>query len=262
MNPTTKVGTTTRQGNSDAQTAAYANQLVWRVSLVLFCGMALVLLVLWNRSVTLAVLGGTGSLWLLTTGFIHYFFRDPTPDVPQAPDVIVSPAHGLVDVVDQTSNLEFMGGPCRRVSIFLSVFDVHVQYAPVAGRVVLSRHQPGRFLNALSAHSAEHNENHLVGIQFCDASDGRLAVRQIAGCIARRIRTWVLEGDSVRRGSRLGLIQFGSRCDLYLPLSVQITIQPGNRVVGGETVVAMHSKANLSDGRTLPPRTEARLMPR
>lgn len=92
MNTTAKVDRAIRQGNNDFEVANFANHVGWRVSLVLLCGMVLVLLVLWNRSVTLAVLGGTGSLWFLATGFIQYLFRDPTPDVPQAPDVIVSPA--------------------------------------------------------------------------------------------------------------------------------------------------------------------------
>jgi phosphatidylserine decarboxylase len=184
------------------------------------------------------VLGGTGSLWFFFTGFIHYFFRDPAPDVPQTPNIFVSPAHGLVDVVDETSNMDFMGGRCRRISIFLSVFDVHVQYAPAAGKVALSRHQPGRFLGAFGTDSARHNENQIVGLQLSEAPNERVAVKQIAGFLARRIRTWVMEGEVVSRGGRLGLIQFGSRCELYLPLSVQPKVQPGDRVVGGETVVA------------------------
>jgi phosphatidylserine decarboxylase len=198
--------------------------------------MLVALLILWDRSITLAVVGAGGTLWCLSVGFIFYFFRDPTPTASGVADVIVAPAHGTVDLVDETS-LDFMGGPCKRISIFLSVLDVHVQYAPVAGKVVLSHHQQGRFLSALRADSSDCNENHLTGIEFSEGAEGRLAVRQIAGCIARRIRTWKGEGDIVRQGGRMGLIHFGSRCDLYLPRSFQILIKPGGRVVGGQTIV-------------------------
>ncbi len=246
MNTTAKVDPKADRGDSSSPVVAFANQIVWRISVTLLCGMGVVLLLFWNRSVSLAVIGGTASLWFLFTGFIHCFFRDPAPDIPQTPGIFVSPAHGLVDVVDETSNLDFMNGPCRRISIFLSVFDVHVQYAPAEGKVVLSRHQPGRFLSALGSDSARHNENQVIGLQLSEAPEERVAVKQIAGFIARRIRTWATEGEVVRRGSRLGLIQFGSRCDLFLPLSAQLKVQPGDRVVGGETVVATRLKAELS----------------
>ena len=245
MKTTAKVDPKADYGDSSSPVAACANHLVCLVSVTLLCGMGVVLLLFWNRPVSLAVIGATASLWFLFTGFIHYFFRDPAPDVPQTPGIFVSPAHGLVDVVDETSNLDFMNGPCRRISIFLSVLDVHVQYAPAAGKVVLSRHQPGRFLSAVGTDSARHNENQVIGLQLCEAPDERVAVKQIAGFIARRIRTWATEGEVVSRGSRLGLIQFGSRCEIYLPLSAQLKVQPGDRVVGGETVVATRLEAEL-----------------
>jgi phosphatidylserine decarboxylase len=249
MNTTASTDPPPNQGNNSPRAMAFANHLVWRVSVTLLCGMGVLLLLFWNRSVSLAVIGGTAALWFLFTGFVHYFFRDPAPDVPQAPNLLVSPAHGLVDVVDETSDLEFMGGPCQRISIFLSVFDVHVQYAPAAGKVVWSRHQPGRFLSAVGTDSANHNENQIIGLQLSEAPDERVAVKQIAGFIARRIRTWVMEGEAVSRGGRLGLIQFGSRCELYLPLSAQLMVQPGDRVVGGETVVATRPLAS-AEGKT------------
>lgn len=230
-----------------AQVTACANRVVARLSFLICAGMLIALLVLWDRAATLAVVGGGGTLWCLSVGFIFYFFRDPTPRVPEVPDVIVAPAHGTVDLVDETS-LDFMGGPCKRISIFLSVLDVHVQYAPVDGKVVLSRHQQGRFLSALRADSSLHNENHLTGIRFSEGVEGRLALRQIAGCIARRIRTWKGEGDLVRRGARIGLIHFGSRCDLYLPRSSQITAKPGDKVVGGQTIVAKALVCAEADG--------------
>ena len=195
-------------------------------------------LALWLKSsfavVGLAVAGG----WIVFSVFTLYFFRDPTPRVPTAPEGVVAPAHGLVDCVDEAVEPEFMEGVCRRGSIFLSVFDVHVQNAPVAGRIAFLKHQTGKFLSALKTESAGCNENTLIGIESGERPGERVAVRQIAGLIARRIVTWVNVGDAVTRGQRLGLIQYGSRCDLYLPLSAQVTLQPGDKVVGGETVVA------------------------
>ena len=195
-------------------------------------------LALWLKAsfgaVALAVAGG----WVLFSVFTLYFFRDPEPRTPASLEAIVAPGHGLVDCVDEAVEPEFMEGVCRRISIFLSVFDVHVQNAPVAGKVAFLRHQAGQFLSALKTESAGCNENVLIGIESGERSGERIAVRQIAGLIARRIVTWANVGDTVSRGQRLGLIQYGSRCDLYLPLSAQITVGPGDRVVGGETVVA------------------------
>ena len=196
------------------------------------------ILALWLKSsfavVALAVAGG----WILFSVFTLHFFRDPTPRVPTAPEAVVAPAHGLVDCVEETTEPEFLGSACRRVSIFLSVFDVHVQNAPVGGKITFLKYQPGQFLSALKTESARCNENALIGIESSERPGERIAVRQIAGLLARRVLSWVSVGDSVARGQRLGLIQFGSRCDLYLPLSAQVTVKPGDKVVGGETVVA------------------------
>ena len=158
-------------------------------------------------SVALTVTGA----WILFSAVTFYFFRDPEPRVPTDPEAVVAPAHGLVDCVDETTEPEFMGGPCRRISIFLSVFDVHVQNAPVAGKIAFAKHRPGQFLSALKTESAQFNESVLIGIESLEQPGERMAVRQIAGVIARRIVTWVGVGDTVARGQRLGLIQFGSR---------------------------------------------------
>jgi len=207
--------------------------LVW---LLLFLAGALV--TWWLKSSFAVVVLAAAGLWILFSVFTLFFFRDPDPRVPTAPEAVVAPAHGLVDCVEETTELEFLGSACRRVSIFLSVFDVHVQNAPVAGKIALLKYQPGRFLSALKTESAEFNENILIGIESSEQPGERIAVRQIAGALARRVIAWVNAGDHVARGQRLGLIQYGSRCDLYLPLSAQTTVQPGDIVVGGETVVA------------------------
>lgn len=192
--------------------------------------------VAWPKSFGLGAL--VAFLGFLFGVFVLWFFRDPDPRVPSEDGVVVSPAHGKVDVIDELEEPEVMGGRCRRISIFLSVFDVHVQNAPVAGTVNHLRHTPGKFLNALNTDSASHNENVLVGFQLPEPAGGRVGIRLIAGLIARRIIPWVRTGESVPRGERISLIQFGSRVDVYLPLTAKVEVGLGQRVRGGETVVA------------------------
>jgi len=176
---------------------------------------------------------------LLFAGFNAYFFRDPDAQVPKGAGLVVSPAHGTVDVVDEVDEPLVMKGRCRRVSIFLSVVDVHVQQAPVAGKVTRVTHTPGLFLNALDTESADKNENVLLGFDASEPGRGPVAVRLLAGLIARRILPWVAVGDKVAKGERISLIQFGSRVDLYLPMEAQVQATLGQKVVGGETVLAI-----------------------
>ena len=178
------------------------------------------------------------SLCALFAGFTLYFFRDPDPLVPTGKDLVVSPGHGKVDVIDTALEPDFIGGECRRVSIFLSVFDVHVQNAPVTGRVALFKHTPGQYLNAMKTDSAKFKENVLIGIEAGEPAGGKIGVRLIAGLIARRIVPWVAQNDDIQRGDRISLIQFGSRVDLYLPLRAKIRVKLGDKVKGGETVIA------------------------
>jgi len=178
------------------------------------------------------------GLWLIFVFFTIYFFRDPDPLTPTGANLVIAPGHGKVDVVDMTTEDDFMGGECRRVSIFLSVFDIHVQNAPLTGRVALFKHTPGQYLNAMRTDCAQFNENVLIGIDAVEPRGEKIAVRLIAGLIARRIVPWVSENDVVQRGERISLIQFGSRVDVYLPKRVKIKVQPGDKVIGGETVIA------------------------
>ncbi|MBI4325557.1 MAG: phosphatidylserine decarboxylase family protein [Chloroflexi bacterium] len=187
--------------------------------------------------ITAAAVSLTG-LWILFALFVFAFFRDPKAAVPAGPEVIVSPAHGTVDVIDETAEPEFMGGACRRMSIFLSILDVHVQHTPVAGKIAFLKHSPGQFLNAMRTDCSLHNENVLVGFASSEQAGEKLAVRLIAGLLARRIVPWITLGETVNRGERISLIQFGSRVELCLPLSAQIQVRLGDRVKGGETVVA------------------------
>jgi phosphatidylserine decarboxylase len=185
-----------------------------------------------------AISAGLVTLWVLFVLFTLYFFRDPDALAPGIPNAIVSPGHGKVDLIDETTEPEFMGGPCKRVSIFLSVIDVHVQKAPVTGKLVYHKYKEGEFLSATRTDCSEHNENVLLGIVPADYSNQKIGLRLIAGLIARRINVWATAGEVVNRSERISLIQFGSRCDLYLPLTAKIHVKLGDRVKGGESIVA------------------------
>jgi phosphatidylserine decarboxylase len=177
-------------------------------------------------------------LWLIFALFTTYFFRDPDPRVPEGRGVVVSPAHGKIDIIDQVTEPLFMGGPCQRISIFLSVVDIHVQNAPISGNLSFYKYTTGQFLNALKSESAAHNENALLGIESSERSGVKIGVRLIAGLIARRIVPFTKPGEMMQRGERISLIQFGSRTDLYLPLTAKIKVKIGDRAVGGETIMA------------------------
>jgi phosphatidylserine decarboxylase len=178
------------------------------------------------------------GLWVLFVAFTFYFFRDPDPMTPSGKNLVISPGHGKVDTIDTTTENEFMGGACQRISIFLSVFNVHVQNAPVTGRVAYFRHKDGQYLNAMRADCADFNENVLIGIESIEPAGAKVGVRLISGLIARRIVPWISQNDPVLRGERISLIQFGSRVNVYLPLNAKIKTQLGDRVVGGQSILA------------------------
>ena len=178
------------------------------------------------------------AVWVLFTAFTFYFFRDPNPMVPAGPDLVIAPGHGKVDVIDTTTETEFMGGECQRISIFLSVIDIHVQYAPVTGRIAFFKHTPGQYLSAMKTDSAQFNENVLIGLDAAEPRGEKVGVRLIAGLIARRIVPWINQDDTVQRGERISLIQFGSRVEVYLACRATIKVKLGDKVVGGETIIA------------------------
>lgn len=176
--------------------------------------------------------------------FLVWFFRDPSRKVPSGPGLIVSPADGKVEDAEW---IETTGGSRVRVSIFLNVFDVHVNRVPISGTVTLAEYREGQFLNALNAESAVHNEQTLITI---DAGDYSVSFKQIAGLLARRILCNVREGDQVVRGERMGLIKFGSRVDVLLPAGVELRVRAGDHVKGGSSVLAyMPETAGSSSGK-------------
>jgi phosphatidylserine decarboxylase len=178
------------------------------------------------------------AVWVLFAAFTFYFFRDPDPMVPTGPDLVIAPGHGKVDVIDTATETEFMSGECQRISIFLSVIDVHVQCAPVTGRIAFFKHTPGQYLSAMKTDSAKFNENVLIGLDAAEPRGEKVGVRLIAGLIARRIVPWINQNDIVQRGERISLIQFGSRVEVYLPRRAKIKVNLGDKVIGGETVIA------------------------
>ncbi|MCI0340830.1 MAG: phosphatidylserine decarboxylase [Planctomycetales bacterium] len=179
---------------------------------------------------------GLGALGLVALGFVLSFFRDPERMPPPEPG-LVSPADGTVTEVAEVDEPTFVSGRAWKVGIFLSVFNCHVNRAPAAGVVRLVRHTPGRYLDARDPASSRENESNAVGIE---SPEGRLLVRQVSGAIARRIVCSVGPGRAVARGERIGMIKFGSRTELFVPLAAGYApaVRPGDRVKGGLTILA------------------------
>jgi len=197
--------------------------------IAIFAVVSLVLHALW------APLGWIGAL---LTVWCAYFFRDPVRVTPQRPGLVVSPADGYVCSVGRfvpPPELGLGDEPMQRVSVFMSVFDCHVNRAPVSGRVTRVAYKPGLFVNADLDKASEDNERN--GFVF-DTPEGRFGAVQIAGLIARRILSFSKEGDTVTVGDRIGLIRFGSRVDVYMPEGASPLVAFGTRCVAGETVLA------------------------
>jgi phosphatidylserine decarboxylase len=167
--------------------------------------------------------------------FAFYFFRDPERQPPGDETLAVSPADGMVVEVKETAENQFLNQSVRRVTIFLSIFDVHVNRAPIAGRITHSEPMTGRFLDARDPDSSQSNARRTWTIKGQGVT---IVVRQIAGAIARRICAWKKVGDTVERGERFGMIRFGSRTEVDLPLQSEILVKAGERVRGGETPIA------------------------
>ncbi len=186
----------------------------------------------------------TGSGWLFwpmmaLTLWSIYFFRDPPRGVPQEDGLLLAPADGLVQMIGDAvppAELGLGDGALRRVSIFLSVFDVHINRTPCAGTVDVVAYRPGKFVNAATDKASEENERMAIALR---RNDGRvIGFVQIAGWVARRIVCYVKPGQELRAGERFGHIRFGSRTDLYLPPGARLLVAAGQRMIGGETVIA------------------------
>jgi phosphatidylserine decarboxylase len=170
---------------------------------------------------------------VLLAAFFLWFFRDPERAIPTGTGLIVSPGDGLVT---ETASITTPDGPRQRISIFLSVFDVHVNRSPIAGVLTSVRYQKGQYLNALNPASADRNEQNIATVRGEDGVE--ITFKQIAGLLARRIVFKLREGDKVERGQRVGLIKFGSRVNVLLPPEAELRVRVGQRVKGGESVLA------------------------
>ena len=177
-----------------------------------------------------------GLVWaivpVLLAAFFLWFFRDPQREIPTGDGLIVSPGDGLVT---ETVTLATQEGPRQRISVFLSVFDVHVNRSPISGVLTSVRYQKGLYLNAMNPASADRNEQNIVTVRG-EGIEGTF--KQIAGLLARRIVFNLREGDTVKRGQRVGLIKFGSRVDVLLPAEAVLHVKKGERVRGGASVLA------------------------
>ncbi|MEJ2033015.1 MAG: phosphatidylserine decarboxylase family protein [Deltaproteobacteria bacterium] len=193
-------------------------------------------------TLVLAILGYHRSalIALAFTIFILYFFRDPERVSPDEEDVVVSPADGKVILIERVFDDRFVKEHVYKISIFMNVFNVHVNRFPFPGTVTHVRYSPGSFLSANTERAALENEH--CALTIATPGSQKLAVVQMAGLIARRIVCWATKGDFLARGQRFGLIRFGSRVDLYLPLQVQLEVRVGQKVKAGETVLGYLSQ--------------------
>jgi len=173
--------------------------------------------------------------WLPIAVWVVAFFRDPARPGPRGDRLVIAPADGLVVSVREIHEPDFIGGTARRISIFMNVFDVHVNRYPVDGAVAFRRYVPGRFVNAAGEKASLENEQCSIGLE---TPRGRVLVRQIAGLVARRIVTDHQPGHAARQGERMGLIRFGSRVDVFLPAGAVPTVREGARTRAGQTVIA------------------------
>lgn len=190
-----------------------------------------------------------GWVGAILTAWCAYFFRDPKRTVPEGEGLVVSPADGRVSMIAAVvppAELGLSDEPLTRISIFMNVFDCHVNRAPVTGRIDHIAYRPGLFLNAELDKASDDNERNGLVI---DTGHGRYGVVQIAGLIARRIVGWVRPGQSIGQGERFGLIRFGSRVDVYLPEGVVPLVGVGQRAVAGETVIAAPEGAAVAPRR-------------
>lgn len=201
-------------------------------------------------AVVTIILGLTPLYWLallpaILAAYVLYFFRDPNRKTPNIPHSICAPADGKVVSVLEVPCPEMPEGRALRIAIFLNIFNVHVQRSPMAGVVRSVVHRSGKMINALNEKCSEENEAVTV---WLDTAHGPIGVRQITGAIARRIICAVEPGDELQRGERYGIIQFGSRVEVFLPLDATVKVQPGQKVTGGLNCMAVLSEDMVKRG--------------
>ncbi len=175
-------------------------------------------------------------VWLIAIAFTLYFFRDPERIPPEDPSIVVAPADGKVVAIDNLIEGEILNRRMIRISIFLSVFDVHVNRAPIAGKVMYSEARKGRYYDARDVRSATDN---VARMWVIEGEEHTVGVRQVTGAIARRIVPWSVVGDSLEKGEKFGMIRFGSRTELWVPEECRVTVKVGQSVRGGTSPLAV-----------------------
>jgi phosphatidylserine decarboxylase len=212
---------------------------VHREGLPIIAGFLLATVLLWFLWAPLGLLGGVLSAWCI------WFFRDPDRVPPDTPGAILSPADGRllpVTVAAPPAELAMGSAPRTRISIFMNIFNVHVNRIPADGTIVDTQYRPGRFFNASFDKASEHNERLCARMRLEGGEE--LVFVQIAGLVARRIRSTLGKGDRVHRGERFGIIRFGSRLDVYLPDDAEVSVSEGQHMIAGETVIARLGRRN------------------
>lgn len=176
--------------------------------------------------------GPIGSVLVCLALFTFYFFRNPDRQIPSGPGIIVSPADGKVVVVKDE---QWNGRPGKRVSIFLAVWNVHVNRSPAAGKITKLEYKPGKFMAAWAEQASLDNEQNIFTLA---TEHGEIMFKQIAGWVARRVVSWKRAQETVQRGELIGLVRFGSRMDIWLPAGIEIAVREGDHVKGGSSVLA------------------------
>ena len=232
-----------------AHWAAEDDPFTWRERLPFArWGLAELQLMGWPLVAAIAVCIWLGGGWrwavlplAIVLGLVVYFFRDPSRAIPEGEADIVSPADGTIAEITDVDHYNFFNGPAVRIGIFLSIFNVHVNRAPRAARVLEMDYKPGEFLNAINPESAIRNEYMWVGLEDVALPGRRLAVRAISGLIARRIVCVLKPGQEVRRGEKFGMIKLGSRTELILPRdAVEVAVNVGDKVQAGSSILARY----------------------
>ncbi len=198
--------------------------------MVFILPLAILTVILWSLRSTVPA-----GLSTLLTLFVIYFFRDPERRVPPEEKAILSPADGKVIQVEPCREERFLHGSAIKISVFMSLFSVHVNRIPLTGTIANSSYFPGKFFSANLDKASAANEQNALLIETAEGA--RILTIQIAGLIARRIVCWVGKGDRVVRGQRFGLIRFGSRLDIYLPQETRVQAHPGQKAYGGQTIL-------------------------
>ncbi len=225
--------------------------------LVMGGGFALSAIILGWWSVALTgvmqvIVGGLSLVNVVCFGLVAWFFRDPARPSPTKAGLVMSPADGKVVEIEELDHDDHVGGPAVKIGIFLSIFNVHINRAPVSGRVVELQYRPGKYLNALRPESARENERLTVLMETDDGHHRGIVIRQITGAIARRIVCWLKPGDELQRGEQFGMIKLGSRTELLLPNEdgLAIRTQLGDKVKAGTSILADFGMDNI-EGTTV-----------